>query len=123
MLRLFKGTCEAVRAMHNFHAPLKKANSASSKPNNQPSPEPQRNSDDEPRDMFPQPEGDDEGGFSYDGPVQSGPSVPLMSRRMREESNDVIFDGDQDLPDGNGNGVATGETELVPYAHRDIKPG
>lgn len=122
MLRLFKGTCEAVRAMHNYHAPIKNTTSNPSKPNKQPSPEPQRKSDDEPRDMFPQPEGDDEGGFSYDGPGQSGPSVPLMSRRMQEESNDVIFDGDQDL-DEHGNGAANGETELVPYAHRDIKPG
>jgi serine/threonine kinase 16 len=117
-LRLFKGTCEAVRAMHHYRSP--KASSAT------PSPRPPRPSgsgsdddDHEETDMFPQPEGDSEGGYSY-GPGASKPDasrVPLVSSEPLDDA-DVIFDDDQDPATAqNGSG------ELVPYAHRDLKPG
>jgi len=69
--------------------------------------------DDEDDARFPQPEGDSEGGFSYDGP-----SAPLMGKRR---DIDVVFDGDEEseLPHPN-EGPAL---DIVPYAHRDLKPG
>lgn len=67
--------------------------------------------------MFPHPEGDAEDGYSYGpGPrAVSSTSVPLVSRHDLDDG-DVIFDDDQDIAH-NGSG------ELVPYAHRDLKPG
>ena len=75
--------------------------------------------------MFPHPEGDGEGGYSYHGPG-SGANVPLMTRD-RPEEHEAIFDGDEELArmqheSANGN-AQSGQTELVPYAHRDLKPG
>ncbi|TFK49971.1 Pkinase-domain-containing protein [Heliocybe sulcata] len=114
MLRLFKGTCEAVRAMHTYQGPKasinpSQTNLASSSRRQQRSPSPERHSDE----MLPHPEGDGDEGFSYDGA-----SVPLVTREAQDEG-DVIYDGDQELANGHENG----ETELTPYAHRDLKPG
>ncbi|SRR6266404_5046637 len=115
LLRLFKGTCEAVRAMHTYR---------SGKPSSGPSSSSQtlpsgQGSDDghEENDAFPQPEGDGEDGYSYapGARMPDASSVPLVSRRPLD-NGDVIFDGDQDTAQ-NGSG------ELVPYAHRDLKPG
>jgi serine/threonine kinase 16 len=67
--------------------------------------------------MFPHPEGDADGGYSY-GPsphADNSASVPLVSRQGLDDG-DVIFDGEQDT-------VQDGSGELVPYAHRDLKPG
>ena len=67
--------------------------------------------------MFPHPEGDAEGGYSY-GPGSrslNSANVPLVSRQDPDDG-DVIFDGDPDT-------VQDGSGELVPYAHRDLKPG
>ena len=68
--------------------------------------------------MFPHPEGDADGGYSYGpGPrAHDSASVPLVSRQDLDDGGDVIFDGDQDT-------VQNGSGELVPYAHRDLKPG
>ncbi|KAJ7814617.1 kinase-like domain-containing protein [Mycena olivaceomarginata] len=76
MVRLFKGTCEAIRAMHTYRAPvgatLPKGGNAG-------------------------PRATARAGYSYDNA-----SVPL------EEGDTAAH---------------TGATELVPYAHRDLKPG
>lgn len=129
MVRLFKGTCQAVRAMHNYHAPIGGTSSSGpSRPNpshnsrRQQQQEPEHHSDDEEDAMFPHPEGDEDGGYSYG----SAANVPLMTRHMVEDEGDVVFDGDEELSKiqdhGNGN-ADPGKTELVPYAHRDLKPG
>ncbi|KAL1739950.1 kinase-like domain-containing protein [Schizophyllum fasciatum] len=110
MLRLFRGTCEAIRAMHDYRAPSASGSASASSSRRQQQRDQQRHSDDDER--FPHPEGDADGGYSYDGA-----DVPLVTKHRVEEEGDVIFDGDQDLPNHGGN------TELVPYAHRDIKPG
>ena len=133
MLRYFKGTCEAIRAMHDYRAPVgsnsepfpSRANQSSSR--HAPSlPNSPRHSEDDEDEMFPHPEGDGEGGYSYHGPG-SGANVPLMTRDRPEDEHEAIFDGDEELnrmqhEGANGN-AQTGQTELVPYAHRDLKPG
>ena len=124
MVRLFKGTCQAVRAMHNYHVPVGGTSSPGpSRPNpSQNSRAPQQHSDDEEDAMFPHPEGDEDGGYSYG----SAANVPLMTKHMVEDEGDAVFDGDEELSKiqehGNGN-VEPGKAELVPYAHRDLKPG
>lgn len=114
LLRLFKGTCEAVRAMHHYRS----AKPSSGAP---PLPEPPSGSgsDDghEESDMLPHPEGDAEGGYSY-APGKSKPDssrVPLVASELMGDG-DIIFDGDQDT-------AQSGSGDLVPYAHRDLKPG
>ncbi len=135
MLRYFKGTCEAIRAMHAYRAPMgsktdafaSRANPSRHAPSAPSSP---RNSlsGDEDDQMFPQPEGDGDGGYSYHGAGGSGSKVPLISKDRPQgigEEHEPIFDGDEELEriqHEGGNGHA-GETELVPYAHRDLKPG
>jgi serine/threonine kinase 16 len=114
LLRLFKGTCEAVRAMHTYRSEKPSSGSPSS---SQPPSGPGSDDGHEETEGFPQPEGDGEGGYSY-GPGTSKPdsaSVPLVTRRPLD-NGDVIFDTDHDTAQ-NGSG------ELVPYAHRDLKPG
>ncbi|KAI0687663.1 Pkinase-domain-containing protein [Cytidiella melzeri] len=141
MLRLFKGTCEAIRAMHDYQAPLASRSDPNPSRENQSSAatsssaRPQKNikadnghSDDEDEDdeMFPHPEGDAEGGYSYHGPSSRSSSAPLMSKQSTMDDG-VVFDGDEELShiqqSGAGNGAAAGQKELVPYAHRDLKPG
>ncbi|KAI9057253.1 other/NAK protein kinase [Trametes sanguinea] len=147
MLHYFKGTCEAVRAMHDYRAPVG-TKSDSSRANqsqasharrlsgeaNRLSGEREREhehgddhgSEDEDDEMFPHPEGDGEGGYSYHGPGgSSSANVPLMSKSRSHD--EMVFDGDEELErlqhqGANGN-AHPGETELVPYAHRDLKPG
>lgn len=72
--------------------------------------------------MFPHPEGDAEGGYSYGAAV----NVPLITKHRVEDDGDVVFDGDEELSKiqhhSNGN-ADLGKTVLVPYAHRDLKPG
>ncbi|KAF5382212.1 hypothetical protein D9615_004419 [Tricholomella constricta] len=114
MLRLFKGTCEAVRAMHDFRA--RAASSQQAQPNGSLRQQEQgpsgRHSDDDER--FPQPEGDGDGGYSYD----SGVNVPLVTTHREEEDGDVVFNEELGQEQQGGPGA-----ELVPYAHRDLKPG
>jgi serine/threonine kinase 16 len=116
LLRLFKGTCEAVRAMHTYRSE-KPTSGPSSSP--QPPSGPRSDDDEEENNMFPHPEGDAEGGYSY-GPGARAPDamrVPLVSRQSLDDG-DVIFDGGRDTPP-----PQSGSGELVPYAHRDLKPG
>lgn len=114
LLRLFKGTCEAVRAMHTYRTAKPSPNPSTSR-----KPPPGSGSDDghDENETFPHPEGDAEGGYSYGpGPrAVDSASVPLVSRQGLDDG-DVIFDGDQDA-------VQNSSGELVPYAHRDLKPG
>lgn len=79
--------------------------------------------DDDEDDMLPQADGDGEGGYSYGNGGES--SVPLVTKHVVEDEGDVVFDGDEELTNHgleatNGD---PGELELVPYAHRDLKPG
>ena len=130
--------------MHTFRAPLKagaKSSGSTSAAPTKPSAtstskrrpstsDSDDDGDDEENHMFPQPEGDDEGGFSYHGSSARGPrmnqrqnskGIPIASR----DEVDGVFDGDHELrerlPDPGE--ASSGETELVPYAHRDLKPG
>jgi serine/threonine kinase 16 len=132
ILRYFKGTCEAVRAMHTFHAPLRKSpnrpngSAGGSEPRRVQQPQVEahqvgEDSDDEgeQNQMLPEPEGDEEGGYSYDG-ASSRKGVPLLTKK-KVEQGDIVFDGDQELADSLP--APDGEGELVPYAHRDLKPG
>jgi serine/threonine kinase 16 len=117
MLRLFKGTCEAVRAMHDFRAPTRQPQPSQSNggPSRQEQESSGRHSDDDER--FPQPEGDGDGGYSYDSAV----NVPLVTKHRVEDEGDVVFDGDEELAQADSGDNAGGES--VPYAHRDLKPG
>jgi serine/threonine kinase 16 len=137
MMRLFKGTCLAVRAMHDYSAVKSSNNGTQSTPAlAQPDSGPAIRGDDEdeePDAELPEPEGDSEGGYSYGG----GASMPLVSRnkkgRGKRRGADVVFDGDEELErlnvhpapeNGASDHLPPGtKTELVPYAHRDIKPG
>lgn len=142
MVRLFKGTCEAVRAMHDYRAPVASTShprlsleNQSSSADRRPPQQPRKNinadnghSDDEDDEMFPHPEGDSEGGYSYHAPTRAkrSDSVPLMANGGMDE-NEAVFDGDEELlriqQNGRQNGTSSGQTEVVPYAHRDLKPG
>jgi serine/threonine kinase 16 len=128
MVRLFKGTCLAIRAMHDYRAPVSQPQTSSSDSASRPNPPPpQEGHEDEDDDdeRFPHAEGDGEGGYSY-GPAAN---VPLMTKRRPQDSDEVVFDGDEELSKiqhHNGsaeNGDAGVKTEPVPYAHRDMKPG
>ncbi|KAJ3505339.1 hypothetical protein NLJ89_g7472 [Agrocybe chaxingu] len=101
MVRLFRGTCLATGA------------ASAGKGNAQP------DHDDDVDERFPQAEGDAEGGYSYDGP--SAVNVPLVTRHRPDEDGDVVFDGDEEGELGEGQGKPA--LEIVPYAHRDLKPG
>jgi len=83
----------------------------------------QQQDDDEDNDeRFPQAEGDAERGYSYDGPGL-GSSVPLVTRHRAEEDeleNNIVFDGDEELHEHR---QANSTLAVVPYAHRDLKPG
>src|SRR5882762_6823552 len=128
MVRLFKGTCLAVRAMHDYHAPIKTSSSSNSSSGGQSQmarrqeEESRRLHEDEEDEMFPHPEGDGEDGYSY-GPAVN---VPLMRKHRAADEVEAVFDGDEELmkihPNANGS-AEPGPTELVPYAHRDLKPG
>ena len=127
ILRVFKGTCEAVRAMHDYHT----SSSAQAQPQTSSTGGPagsssrtqtsaEHHSDDEEGDeLLPHPEGDGEGGYSY----KSSVNVPLVTKR-RVQEGEVIFDGDERSPTNSpSNGGQAGKGQHVPYAHRDIKPG
>ncbi|EJU04981.1 Pkinase-domain-containing protein, partial [Dacryopinax primogenitus] len=124
MCRLFRGACLGVRAMHDYH-PTKETlppAGAPPGPSTQVIPHPAENGHHE----HDADEGDEhEGqGFAYD----TRDSVPLMIRRTVDDEGDVVFDGDQELRNEatNGapeNGEPVEQGAVVPYAHRDIKPG
>ncbi|KZT52201.1 other/NAK protein kinase [Calocera cornea HHB12733] len=129
MCKLFRGTCLAVRAMHDYRPTKETAPPAGAPPgpSTQVIPHSENGHD---REGEGEEQDENEGqGFSYD----TRDSVPLMIQRTVEDQ-DVVFDGDQELqneaeangrPAENGeNGdAAEGQGTIVPYAHRDIKPG
>ncbi|KAL5526455.1 ENV7 [Sanghuangporus sanghuang] len=140
MLRLFRGTCEAVRAMHTFRATKSSQTQASTsaqhrtesipasarprtKQNGKLSrPVVHHGSDDEDEDdLLPHPEGDGEGGYSYG--TDGGSSIPLVTKHAIEDEGDVVFDGDEELAHQELNDGDPSQMEIVPYAHRDMKPG
>jgi serine/threonine kinase 16 len=115
MVRLFKGTCEAVRAMHDYRGPV---GPQPSPPTDQPltgseHEESGQHSDDDER--FPQPEGDGDDGYSY-----GSASMPLVSRHRADEDTDVVFEDTSQIEQENADPT---KFEHVPYAHRDLKPG
>ncbi|KAJ3993471.1 Pkinase-domain-containing protein [Lentinula boryana] len=132
MIKLFKGTCEAVRAMHEWR-PAKGAKKSRETNTNRRRPNGSRsqsnastrgaNDDDEDDDQrFPEPEGDAEGGYSYGPSASSSRSKP--SRMTSDNSGgEVLFDGDEDVAGIDGEGRMGEQGEIVSYAHRDIKPG
>ncbi|KAJ3885341.1 other/NAK protein kinase [Lentinula edodes] len=116
MIKLFKGTCEAVRAMHEWR-PAKGAKKGNT--TNEARAQTNAGGDDEDDDhRFPEPEGDAEGGYSY-GPSSRG----LMGSQADDRGGEALFDGDEDVAGIDGEGGAGERGEIVPYAHRDIKPG
>ncbi|KAJ3864007.1 other/NAK protein kinase [Lentinula novae-zelandiae] len=125
MIKLFKGTCEAVRAMHEWRPAkgAKKGNTTNEARSNAHQNGAQTNAggDDEDEDhRFPEPEGDAEGGYSY-GPSSRG--TGLMGSQADDRGGEALFDGDEDVAGIDGEGGAGEQGEIVPYAHRDIKPG
>lgn len=117
MVRLFKGTCLAVRAMHEYRPTTPRSAVVNNK-NAKNTGKSQKHEEEEDNDeRFPQPEGDADGGYSYDGP--SSVNVPLVTRHRVEDEGDVdvVFDGDEEQQQ-DGPPLA-----VVPYAHRDLKPG
>ena len=127
MVRLFRGTCLAVRAMHEYRPttpgsamPANQNRTAHSSSSTTKSKQQHEDDDEDNDERFPQAEGDSEGGYSYDRSL--GSSVPLVTRHQVEEDepeNDVVFDGDEELQQQQGNSTLA----VVPYAHRDLKPG
>ncbi len=119
MVRLFHGTCLAVRAMHEYRpttpqsAVAAKKTAANNKKNQRPSP----GQDDDEDERFPQAEGDAEGGYSYDG---VSASVPLVTRHEVDDEPELVFDGDEEVEQARQEGSTLA---VVPYAHRDLKPG
>lgn len=120
MVRIFKGTCEAVRALHDYHT--------TSGSQSQPRPTSSRNtmpstshandhhSDDEEGDeLLSHPEGDGD----------SSVSVPLVKKKHRVDVEDDVFNDEEvsKIPDLQNGSSEPGKSEHVPYAHRDIKPG
>jgi len=141
MVRLFKGTCEAIRAMHDYRAPVgsqsrQNAQAASRNPRRlsgeqQSSnlPQPEHHSDDEDDEGFPQPHGDAEGGYSYHNSGAVPLSNKLPSKKGRgaggEEQSGLMNGDPADLEVHRSSPVlgGSGETESFPFAHRDMKPG
>ncbi|KAK7463464.1 Serine/threonine-protein kinase env7 [Stygiomarasmius scandens] len=145
MVRLFKGTCEAVRAMHTYRAPVGPSSSNAASHNGSANPSSSRQAhsrlsgddhDDHEDERFPQPEGDGDDGYSYGGSGsllgrggkgakgsrEDSASEPLVPKHQSEDH--VVFDGDEELESLQENTNApAGATEIVPYAHRDLKPG
>lgn len=134
IVRFFKGTCEAVRAMHSYRPPSRSAGppptngangSSSSNPRGNGSAHPQkkggagRHSHDE-DERFPQPEGDADGGYSYEVNDNSS-SVPLVKGYGVESDGEVVFDGDEEAAQEAAD--SSSEAPIVPYAHKDLKPG
>ena len=119
MVRLFRGTCLAVRAMHEYRPTTPRSAVAAKKAgaNEKPKKQVHMEDDEDHDERFPQAEGDAEGGYSYDGPSSS---TPLVMKHQAEEEGEVVFDGDEEL-ENTQQGNST--LEVVPYAHRDLKPG
>ena len=122
MVRLFKGTCEAVRAMHDYRTTSGHSSAQPQQPSSSSSHVEDHHADEE-NELFPHPEGDNDGGYSYN---KSSVNVPLMTKHRVEGEGDTIFDGDEEesaIEAAQNGNVPQGKGEHVPYAHRDLKPG
>ena len=143
MVKLFKGTCEAICAMHDYRAPVgsqsrQNAQAASRSNTRRLSgeqqssrlPQPEHHSDDEDDDDgFPQAHGDEEGGYSY----HNSGAIPLSNKPPSKkgrgaggEEESGLMNGepaDLEVHHSSPAPVGSGETELFPFAHRDMKPG
>lgn len=124
MVRIFKGTCEAVRALHDYHT--------TPGSQSEPRPTPSRNSapptshlhhlNDHHSD-------DEEGDEFLSHPQSSGDSsvnVPLVKKKHWLGMEDDVFDHEEEvskIPGLQSGNSEPGKSERVPYAHRDIKPG
>ncbi|KAG1737277.1 protein kinase [Suillus lakei] len=121
MIRMFKGTCEAVRAIHDYHTTTGSTSAQPQPSLSSSSSRVEEHHSDGGDELFSQPEGDNEGGYSYDKSV----NMPLMTKHRLEGDGDVIFDGNEGVsaiqPAQNGN-VPQGKSEHIPYAHHDLKP-
>lgn len=119
MLQLFLGTCKAVREMHHYRLPnvgaTRRGAETCSMPRMEVTPpqDPFADSQVEAPLFSDQPEGhDDDHGASY-------PPKPNKGK-----GRDLGLVGDTDQQPGLDRGVEQGGAgELLPYAHRDIKPG
>ena len=136
MMQLFRGTCLGVRAMHDYHVPAASSSkqTSSSSSSRKPAPHPHRgggedeDGEHESHGLLPHPHSshdddttapDDDGegeGYTY----PSGGSIPLVADRMKEQTGEVVFDGDEEL--ASMEPPTKGRGEHVPYAHRDLKP-
>ncbi|TFY80826.1 hypothetical protein EWM64_g3188 [Hericium alpestre] len=119
ILRWFKGTCEAVRAMHTYRAPVSGPSSQTRAAHST------HTREDEEDELFPHPEGDADDGYSYGGGggrSNNTATVPLVTKSRLDEG-DVVFDGDEEAGGSIDHGRAGATGEAVPYAHRDLKPG
>lgn len=141
MIKLFRGTCEGIRAMHDHRAPVgtqSRQNTQASRSNSrrlsgeqQSSrlPQPEHHSDDEEDGGFPQAHGDAEGGYSYHNSGAIPLSTKPQSKKSRgaggEEESGLMNDDPADLEVHRSSPTpgGSGETELFPFAHRDMKPG
>lgn len=137
MLELFRGACLGVRAMHDYRASSSSSAPSSLNPNpsgpsmsrsRSPMPDHEDNDHHESHGLLNNPsssnrredhdhdhdEDDEEEGYSY----PQGASIPQVIDKVASSGNDVVFDGDEETKREQGSGTG----ELVPYAHRDIKP-
>jgi len=101
MVQIFRGSCEAVRAMHQHKAVVRRGGPKA------PAQAPE-DDDDEEEHGLPAPEGDAEGGFSYH-------AAPAPSRAPRRKPSRQAPSA-EDIPESER------EEVLQPWAHRDIKP-
>jgi len=117
MIRIFKGTCEAVRALHDYHT------TPGSQPQSRQAPTPSTSQSHHSNDNHSDDEEGDELLSHPQGNGDSSVNIPLV-KKHRTDVGDGVFDDDEeiskipDLPNGNSE---SGKSE--PYAHRDIKPG
>ena len=118
MVRIFRGTCEAVRALHDYHT----ASGSQTRPH----PSPPRHSEPSAshlKDHHPDDEEGDELLSHPEGDGDSSVNVPLVKRHRVEVEDGFDDDDDSKIPDPQNGNQEPGKSELVPYAHRDIKPG
>ena len=111
MLHLFLGTCKAVREMHKYHLPnvTPRRSASTSAPRMEPNPF-ESNSQD--------PFHDTNAAADQDqAPLISGGSDDTASYPPKPSTNGKARQMD-DTPESH-----EGQGQLVPYAHRDIKPG
>ena len=119
MIRLFRGTCLAVSAMHDYRGPAPKLGQGTTAENSQ-TPTSQQMKVQATHDDEDDDESDDDD--DDDGP-KGNSHTPLVAKKRANETADVVFDAD--APSAGGSSAPTNGQDAVhtPYAHRDIKPG